>query len=110
MGRYLVLYHADASAREMMANATPEQAKEGMDAWMKWAGAVGGALVDIGQPLGGGNRVGGSGTSATDGPQGYSVLEAGSLEAATALLDGHPHLMMPGASIDVLEALPIPGM
>jgi hypothetical protein len=38
VARFLVLYHSSTSAREQMANATPEQAKAGMDAWMSWAG------------------------------------------------------------------------
>ncbi len=40
---------------------------------------------------------------------GFSILEAASGEAVTRLLDGHPHLEMPGASIAVLEFLPTPG-
>jgi len=41
---------------------------------------------------------------------GYSVLEADSVERAVALMDRHPHVMMPGASIQVFQALDIPGM
>jgi hypothetical protein len=36
-------------------------------------------------------------------------VETESLGAAEALLDGHPHLAMPGASIELLEQLPRPG-
>jgi hypothetical protein len=32
------------------------------------------------------------------------------MDEAVALMDGHPHLMMPGASIQVFQALDIPGM
>jgi hypothetical protein len=32
MNKYLVLYHSSVPAREQMAQATPEQAKAGMDA------------------------------------------------------------------------------
>jgi hypothetical protein len=32
------------------------------------------------------------------------------MDGALALLDRHPHLMMPDASIQVYEALDIPGM
>jgi hypothetical protein len=31
MNKYLVLYHADTSAREQMAKVSPEQAKAGME-------------------------------------------------------------------------------
>jgi hypothetical protein len=41
---------------------------------------------------------------------GYSLMEAGSLDELKGLLDGHPHLMMPDGSIEVLELLPVPGM
>jgi hypothetical protein len=41
---------------------------------------------------------------------GFSVLEAGSVDAVTKLLDGHPHFHSPGdTAIDVLELLPLPG-
>ena len=38
---------------------------------------------------------------------GYSILEAGSADEVETLLDGHPHLTMPGASIEVLEVIPM---
>ena len=34
MTRFMVLYLSSTSAREQMANATPEQAEAGMAAWM----------------------------------------------------------------------------
>ena len=40
---------------------------------------------------------------------GYSILQAASAQDVTNLLDGHPHLEMSGASIDVLEMLSMPG-
>jgi hypothetical protein len=110
MGRYVVLYNAPVSAREQMANATPEQAKAGMDAWMSWAEEAGEALVDLGAPLQAAERLGeGAGSAAAAEVSGYSILQADSAEAVQALLSKHPHLMMPGASIDVLEVLPVPG-
>ena len=41
---------------------------------------------------------------------GYSILQAESKEAAAEALKNHPHFMMPGASIEVLEFMAIPGM
>jgi hypothetical protein len=111
VSKFLVLYNATTSAREQMAQATPEQAKAGMDAWMAWAQRAGDAIVDLGAPLQPQARVTSSGVSAPDNPaSGYSVLQADSAQALAVLLEQHPHLQMPGASIDVLEALPIPGM
>lgn len=108
MGRFVVLYNAPSSAREQMASATPEQAQAGMQAWMTWAGEAGSAIVDLGAPLQPVAKVPG-GASANSEISGYSILQAEDRAALEALLAKHPHLHMPGASIEVLEVLPIPG-
>ena len=109
MDKYLVLYRSKVSAAEQMEGASPEDAQAGMEAWMQWAGKVGDAMVDMGSPLQTVATVGGTGDGGFVG--GFSVLEAGSTEAAQALVDGHPHMMSPGdPSIEVLEFLPVPGM
>lgn len=110
MATFLVLYRAPVSAMQQMASATPEQAQAGMDAWMRWAGEAGERLKDLGNPL---NRVTTVGAPVPDDASpiaGYSMLEAASAEEAGALLQGHPHLQLPGASIELLEAVPVPGM
>ena len=112
MKKFLVLYMANVPADEMMANSTPEQMKEGMDAWGAWMGKVGDSMLDIGAPLGASRSVD-QGSPATAGSHvtGFSVLQADSLDAAAALVENHPHLMTPGgASVEILEYLPIPGM
>ena len=82
-----------------------------VEAWMDWAGRAGQHLTDMGAPLGNGREISPSGTAdAAAGVGGYSILEAEDMDQALALMDGHPHLMMPGASIQVYEALDIPGM
>jgi hypothetical protein len=40
----------------------------------------------------------------------YSIIEADSYEAVTAMLDKHPHLQIPEASIEVMQCNTIPGM
>jgi hypothetical protein len=111
MKKYLVLYHAPVSAREQMAAATPEQAKAGMDAWMTWAKKAGNAIADLGAPLGNGRSIKGTAVSGSGGTVvGYSILQADSMEAIMKVLNDHPHLRMPNSSIEVFEALPIPGM
>ena len=112
MARFMVLYKSKVSATDTMANSDPDQMKEVMDAWMAWAGKCGPALVDLGAPVGPGKRVTAEGVSDADAKLvGYSVLEAGSLDEATALIDGHPHLAAPGdPAVVVMECLPIPGM
>jgi hypothetical protein len=111
MARFMVLYRSQMSAEEQMANADPAQAQAGMDAWMAWAKEAGEAIVDLGMPLGGGRHLDGSqaATSETD-VAGYSILQADSLDDVTKLLERHPHLMVPGNSLDVLPILVIPGM
>ena|SRR5689334_1052305 len=99
MTKFLVLYRAPASAQEQMANATPEQMEAGMQAWMDWSQKAGSAVVDLGAPLGGDGDV-----------SGFSILEADSRGTIDELLANHPHRHMPGASIDVLEFMPLPGM
>jgi len=41
---------------------------------------------------------------------GFSILQAESRDAVTALLKDHPHFVAPGATIEVHEFMPIPGM
>jgi hypothetical protein len=111
MKKFVVLYIAEQSAQAQMDQSSPEAAAEGMKAWMDWAGRAGEGIVDLGTPLGTGKEVTATGSSeAKTGVAGYTVLQAEDLAGAEALLDGHPHLMMPGASIQVYEALDVPGM
>jgi hypothetical protein len=106
MPKFLVLYRAPISAREQMASATPEQAKAGMDAWMAWSGKAGGAIVDLGAPLGEGATVGGD---ASDGDiAGFSILEADSQQAVVDLLNDHPHFHTPDGQIEVHQLLAMP--
>ena len=41
---------------------------------------------------------------------GYTIVEAASHDAAARMFVGHPHLEMPGATIEVVEVTKIPGM
>ena len=111
MGKFLVLYNSPMSAAEQMAKATPEQMKAGMDAWMAWARRTGEGLVDFGVPLGSSKTVSsGSVGNGSSQATGYSILQADSLDGAAKMLEDHPHLHTPGATIEVIEFLPMPGM
>jgi hypothetical protein len=56
-------------------------------------------------------RVSGAGAdSAPNGMMLSSYVQAESAEAAAELFKGHPHLRIPGASIDVMEAKQLTGM
>ena len=109
--KYIVVYHAPASAVEAMKGATLEDMKKGMEPWMAWAQRCGDGLVDLGSPLGGGLKVTESGSSPSDRDvAGYSILQADDMEGALALLQGHPHLgWAEGCEIEVHESLPMPG-
>jgi hypothetical protein len=112
MKKFLVLYQSTVPASEQMKNATPEQAKAGMNAWMSWAGRAGSGIVDMGSPVAAAARLIGptqiaAGTSQVGG---YSILQAESKDGLMGLLKNHPHFISPGASIEVFEFLPMPGM
>jgi hypothetical protein len=106
MSKFMILYRAPESARDQMANATPEQMEAGMAAWQTWSNKVGYAITDLGSPLAHTTHVG-PGAASGDGVSGYSIIEAGSADEVETILDGHPHLATPGGSIEVLELVPI---
>ena len=111
MKKFLVLYRASQSGFEQMMKAPPEQQKAGMDAWMAWSKKAGSAVVDLGLPLGEGASVNkGSVGKATTTVRGFSVLQGESMGDITKLLADHPHFMMQGGTIEVLETMQIPGM
>ena len=106
MSKFMILYRAPASAREQMENATPEQRRAGLEAWRAWATRVDYAIADLGSPLAHTTHVG-VGAASADGVAGYSILKAGSADEVETILDGHPHLAMPGASVEVMEIIPM---
>ena len=103
----MVIYHASVSVLEQMSNATPEDMAEAMKPWMAWAERCGDSLIEMGTPLHSGQRLSKSGASPSDkGVVGYSILQADNMEAAQALLDGHPHLeWAAGCEIEVHESM-----
>jgi len=111
MKKFLVLYKAPLASFEQMMQATPEQQKAGMDAWMAWSQKAGSSIVDMGAPLGKSLRVTPSGASPTKNDLGgYSILQAESKEALAATMKDHPHFMMGDGSIEIVEVMPVPGM
>ena len=113
MKKFVVLYMASGPDFEKMKkNSNPEQQKKGMDAWMKWMDANKTAIVDGGAPLGKTKRVNSNGASNTKNEiGGYTIVQAESPDAATKIFGkDHPHLQMPGAWIEIIEIMPIPGM
>ena len=108
MSKFLLLYYSPVSAEEQMANATPEQIQAGMAPWMEWFGKLGSAVVDGGNPLAHGVQVTPSGASPSQSHvSGYTFVEAADIEAAKKMVEGHPHFMMPGNTVEVLEVMPM---
>jgi hypothetical protein len=114
MKKFMVIYMApQASFEAGMSSATPEQQQKGMQAWMDWMAANKASLVDGGAPLAKTKRVDADGTrDIRNEVGGYSIVQAETHDAATALFGkDHPHLaMLPGAWIEVMEIVQIPGM
>ena len=110
MKKFVVIYHAPASAMEQMGKATPEDMEKGMEFWMAWANGIGDGLVDIGSPLGKGQSISKDGNLPSESDiTGYSVLQAQSMEEAKSMLQQHPHLQWAeGCKIEVFESMPLP--
>jgi hypothetical protein len=116
MSKYLVLYRSEAalsgmSVSEMMANTPSEQMAAGMAAWHAWSEKSGKAIVDLGAPLDKSMVIAGETVSPEKSAlTGYSLLEAASPEEAAELMKSHPHFHGPGASIQILECVAMPGI
>ena len=111
MKKFLVLYKSSVPAEQQMKGATPEQMKAGMDLWKGWAQKAQREIVDLGAPLGHPNEVVGASVRHSDSKvSGYSIMQADSDGAVLDLLKNHPHQHAPGASIEVLEMMSMPGM
>ena len=112
MKKFLVLYMASSAEFEkMMKTSTPQQQKDGMEAWTKWMNANKASFVDGGAPLGKTKRVDSKGVSdVRNEVGGYSIVQAASADAAAKLFGKTmPHLQMPGAWIEIVEIMPMPG-
>ena len=113
MKKFLALYMASgADFENMMKNSTPEQQKQGMDAWMKWMGDNKASIVEGGAPLGKTKRVDSKSVSdIKNAVCGYSIVQAESADAAAKMFGkDQPHLQMPGAWAEIIEIMQIPGM
>ena len=108
MSKFLYLYRGPATPMDVF---TPEQSAEQAAAWSDWMGRVGSALVDGGAPFGARAAVADDGSNPLPSDQnGYSVVEADSLDDACKLLDRHPFLVEGKGrfSVEVFELAPMP--
>ena len=102
MTKFLILYRSTKSAKDSMAEATPERAA----VWKKWRDGAQKAMVEVGLPLQAAGTITPNGvTDSTDKTVGYSVMQGESKAVIVALLKAHPQLEQPGAVIDILEML-----
>jgi hypothetical protein len=110
MHRFIVLYRAPQNVAERFAQATPEEAQQGMHMWVDWAAKIGSALIDPGKPLGNAMNVTPTGVSKTQSDIiGMSILQAESMDDALAMVRDHHHLhWAESCEITVLEEMPIP--
>jgi hypothetical protein len=86
--------------------ATDAERAAVMEAWGKWYGVLGAAVVDGGNPVGQTRTIAASGAT-TDGGganpvTGYSLIKADNLDAAVAMAKGCP-VLAGGGSIEVAE-------
>jgi hypothetical protein len=107
VSKYLLLYRGPATPME---DFTPEQSAEQMKAWGDWMGRIGPAMVDGGAPFGQRTAMSDDGTSPAPGDlNGYTIVEADSVDGARALTEGHPFLSEGKGrfTIEVFELVPM---
>ena len=113
MKKFMAIYMASGPDFEnMMKNSTPEQQRRGMEAWMTWIQDNKAAILEGGAPLGKTKRADVGGVSdIKNNMGGYSVVQAETHDAAAKLFGkDHPHLRMPGAWVEIMEIVQLPGM
>jgi hypothetical protein len=102
MPKYLFVYHGGSHP------GSQEDVKKVMDAWGKWFGSLGAAVIDGGNPVGKSSTVkpdgsldGGGGANPASG---YSLIEAADLQEAHKKAQGCP-LLMAGGTIEIAQAI-----
>ena len=97
-------------------NALPEaerhkRGQQGMAAWQAWVEKHQAAIVTMGGPLGKTKKVDAGGIAEISNEMGaFTVVRAGSHEAAAKLFENHPHFaIFPGERVEIMPVLPIPG-
>ncbi len=102
MANYVFAYSGGNGVAADEAERNAQMAK-----WGQWFGELGSAVVDGGAATGTAMTVGPGGTVSDGGSRGltgYSIVSAGSLDAAVDLANGCPVLEIGGA-VDVYEAI-----
>jgi len=116
-GTYLAIFlGSKASPRRAAWDALPEgerraKEREGIAAWHAWVTKHHDSIVAMGGPVGKTKRISADGIhDASNAVGAFTVVRAGSHEAAAQLFVNHPHFaIFPGDSVEVMPVLPIPG-
>jgi len=100
---------APASAVEAQMKArSPEEIKKGMEPWLAWFKKCGKSIVDNGNATVNGMNFTKTGSSkGKSNVAGYSIVQAEDMEGVKTIIANHPHYMMPKATIEVLEIMPM---
>lgn len=101
MAKFLFVYHGGKKPE------TKEEVAKVMDAWGRWLGSMGAAVLDGGNPVGQSYTVRSNGTVVDNGGanpvSGYSLIEATDRNDAISKAKGCPILAV-GGSIELAEA------
>ena len=87
---------------------SPEEGAKLMGRWQAWLEGLGAAGVDPGNPVGKSKTVSANGVEDNGGANplsGYSIVSADTIDAATKLTKGCPHL--DNGTIEIAEILPM---
>ncbi len=99
---------APASVMEAQMKMSPEDMKKGMEPWLAWFKRCEKSIVDNGNMLGNGMHFTKTGSSKGQTEvTGYSIVQAKDMDAVKAIIADHPHFMMPKATIEILEIIPM---
>ncbi|HEX2880668.1 MAG TPA: hypothetical protein VHO25_14145 [Polyangiaceae bacterium] len=116
MKKFLAIYigttEALAQWQKLDEQERKKQMQEGMAVWMKWHKDNAASILDAGNPLGFTKSISNSGIADTKNQMtGYVLVQAETQQAAAQLFVNHPHFtIFPGASVEIMECLPMPGM
>ena len=103
MPKFVLAYHGGSA----MPDTEAEMAQV-MEIWGAWFGSLGDALVDGGNPISTTVTVGSDGSTSDGGGSnpltGYSLINAGDIDAAVAHAKGCP-VLANGGSVEVAEAI-----
>ena len=114
---YLAVFVGSKNSAKFAAwnalSETDRKAKEqeGIAAWKAWVTKHQSSLAEMGGPLGKTKRVGAGGVADYSNELGaFTVVRAGSHEAAAKMFENHPHFaIFPGERVEIMPVLPIPG-